>query len=110
MTFNIRIFKKLLGRNCGKACKRKVQVTLNSFVDTAAQGVGASTAANYRTAVRSFIRFNGNRDMALSAITADKVGQYERWLAVNGKCPTAHRRPLPATFSSSHSMPWVCHR
>ena len=104
MTFNIRIFKKLFGRNSGKACKSKVQVTLNGFVDTAAQGVGASTAANYRTAVRSFIRFNGNRDVALSAITADKVGQYERWLTVNCKChntSSCYLRSLRAVYNKA---------
>ena len=53
---------------------------LSEFVYAAARGVSPSTAQNYRTAVRSFIRFNGGRDVPLSSLNADAVRCYERWL------------------------------
>lgn len=59
-------------------------VTLGSFVETAAKGVSTSTVENYRTAVRSFLAFNGGRDIALSGITDDRVRSYEQWLRGRG--------------------------
>lgn len=59
-------------------------VTLNRFVETAAKGVSTSTVNNYHTAVRSFLLFNGENDIALSAITNNKIRLYERWLKGNG--------------------------
>lgn len=53
---------------------------LSEFVYAASRGVSPSTAQNYRTAVRSFIRFNGGRDVPLSSLNADAVRCYERWL------------------------------
>ncbi|WP_373726990.1 phage integrase SAM-like domain-containing protein, partial [Bacteroides heparinolyticus] len=46
-----------------------------------------STADNYRTAVRSFVRFNGGRDVPLSALDAETLRRYERWLREGGVCP-----------------------
>ncbi|MGI6794345.1 phage integrase SAM-like domain-containing protein, partial [Bacteroides sp. KG68] len=60
--------------------KQKITPTLSSFVDTAARGVSSSTAGNYRTAVRSFVRFNSGRDVPLSALDAETLRRYERWL------------------------------
>ncbi|WP_373724876.1 hypothetical protein [Bacteroides heparinolyticus] len=49
--------------------ERKASPTLSGFINTAAQGVSSSTADNYRTAVRSFVRFNGCKDNSLCAIS-----------------------------------------
>ncbi|WP_281644395.1 hypothetical protein, partial [Bacteroides zoogleoformans] len=42
--------------------------TLSGFVHAAAEGVSLSTQENYRTAVRSFIRFSGGTDVPVSAL------------------------------------------
>ena len=67
--------------------KRDTALTFSSFVHTAARGMSSSTADNYRTAVRSFVRFNGGRDVPLSALNADTLRRYERWLRDRGVCP-----------------------
>ncbi|MGI6794231.1 phage integrase SAM-like domain-containing protein, partial [Bacteroides sp. KG68] len=60
--------------------ERNASPTLSGFVDAAARGVSRSTAGNYRTAVRSFVRFNSGRDVPLSALNAETLRRYERWL------------------------------
>ncbi|MGI6793950.1 phage integrase SAM-like domain-containing protein, partial [Bacteroides sp. KG68] len=61
--------------------ERNAAPTLSGFVDAAARGgVSSSTAGNYRTAVRSFVRFNSGRDVPLSALNAETLRRYERWL------------------------------
>ena len=67
--------------------KRKPVPMLSVCAEQATRGVSASTAENYRTAVRSFVRFNGGRDIPLSALDADTVRAYERWLQDRGVCP-----------------------
>lgn len=67
-----------------KPAKSNVPVTLEGFIEIASQGVGESTATNYHTALRSFLLFNGGKDITLSAITADKMKQYEHWLKSRG--------------------------
>lgn len=44
------------------------------------------TIYNYRTAMRSFLRFMQG-DALLCHITATDIGQYERWLRDHGVCP-----------------------
>ena len=80
--------------------------TLSSFVHAAARGVSRSTADNYRTAVRSFVRFNGGRDIPLSALNADTVRAYERWLQDRGVCPntsSCYMRSLRAIHNKAAS-------
>ncbi|WP_373834377.1 hypothetical protein, partial [Bacteroides heparinolyticus] len=43
--------------------ERNAVPTLSGFTGAASRGVSRSTAENYRTAVRSFVRFNGGRDV-----------------------------------------------
>ncbi|WP_373835634.1 hypothetical protein, partial [Bacteroides heparinolyticus] len=43
--------------------ERNASPTLSGFTDAASRGVSRSTAENYRTAVRSFVRFNSGRDV-----------------------------------------------
>ncbi|MGP1623665.1 phage integrase SAM-like domain-containing protein, partial [Bacteroides heparinolyticus] len=59
--------------------ERNAVPTLSCFVRVAAGGLSRSTAENYRTAVRSFVRFNGGRDVPLSALDAETLRRYERW-------------------------------
>ena len=78
--------------------------TLSSFVHAAARGLSRSTADNYRTAVRSFVRFNGGRDIPLSALNADTVRAYERWLQDRGVCPntsSCYMRSLRAIYNKA---------
>lgn len=47
----------------------------------------AGTAANYVCALRSFLRFRNDDDMALDDIDADVMEHYEAWLRLNGCAP-----------------------
>ncbi|VFB13043.1 integrase [Bacteroides heparinolyticus] len=79
---------------------------LSGFVAVAARGVSSSTAGNYRTAVRSFILFNGGRDLPLSSLNADAVRRYERWLHGRGVCPntsSCYLRSLRALYNKAAS-------
>ena len=53
--------------------ERNAVPTLSVFTGAASRGVGRSTAENYRTAVRSFVRFNSGRDVPLSALDAETL-------------------------------------
>ena len=78
--------------------------TLSGFVHVAARGVSRSTADNYRTAVRSFIRFNGGRDVPLSTLDAETLRRYERWLRGQGVCPntsSCYLRSLRAIYNKA---------
>mgnify|MGYP003295214735 FL=1 len=44
-----------------------------------------STARNYLTALRSFLRFHEGQDIPLSGLTASLLADYERWLKANCK-------------------------
>ena len=84
------------------------QVSLSSFLPVASRGMSSSTVANYQTAVRSFIRFGGGRDMPLSGIDCRLVARYERWLRENGVCPntsSCYLRSLRAIYNKA-----VAHR
>ena len=77
---------------------------LSVFTDTAARGMSRSTADNYRTAMRSFVRFNGGRDVPLSALNADTLRRYERWLRERGVCPntsSCYMRSLRALYNKA---------
>uniref|UniRef100_UPI00359F6EAA phage integrase SAM-like domain-containing protein n=2 Tax=Prevotella heparinolytica TaxID=28113 RepID=UPI00359F6EAA len=67
--------------------ERNAVPTLSVFTGAASRGVSRSTAENYRTAVRSFVRFNSGRDVPLSALDAETLRRYERWLREGGVCP-----------------------
>lgn len=84
--------------------ERKASPTLSGFINTAAQGVSSSTADNYRTAVRSFVRFNGCKDVPLSALNAETLRCYERWLRKQGVCPntsSCYIRSLRAIYNKA---------
>ena len=89
-------------RNVSK--ERSTVPTLSGFIHAAARGLSRSTADNYRTAVRSFVRFNGGRDLPLSALDADTVRAYERWLRGQGVCPntsSCYLRSLRAIYNKA---------
>ncbi|MGI6816831.1 phage integrase SAM-like domain-containing protein, partial [Bacteroides sp. KG122] len=67
-------------------------------------GKSRSTAGNYRTAVRSFVRFNSGRDVPLSALSAETLRRYERWLRERGVCPntsSCYMRSLRAVYNKA---------
>ncbi|WP_281644093.1 tyrosine-type recombinase/integrase [Bacteroides zoogleoformans] len=83
---------------------QKISPTLSGFVHAAAEGVSLSTQENYRTAVRSFIRFSGGTDVPVSALDADSVRNYERWLRDRGVCPntsSCYMRSLRAIYNKT---------
>ncbi|TWJ16839.1 integrase-like protein, partial [Bacteroides zoogleoformans] len=83
---------------------QKIGPTLSGFVHAAAEGVSLSTQENYRTAVRSFIRFSGGTDVPVSALDADSVRNYERWLRDRGVCPntsSCYMRSLRAIYNKA---------
>ncbi|MGP1538002.1 phage integrase SAM-like domain-containing protein, partial [Bacteroides heparinolyticus] len=83
---------------------QKISPTLSGFVHAAAEGVSLSTQENYRTAVRSFIRFSGGTDVPVSALDADSVRNYERWLRDRGVCPntsSCYMRSLRAIYNKA---------
>ena len=94
-------------KDAGKVRKaRAAAPTLSSFVRVAARGLSRSTAENYRTAVRSFVRFNGGRDVPLSALDAETLRRYERWLRDRGVCPntsSCYLRSLRAIYNKAAS-------
>ena len=86
--------------------KRKPVPMLSVCAEQAPRGVSRSTAENYRTAVRSFIRFCGNTDVPVSALNADNVRRYERWLQDRGVCPntsSCYMRSLRAIHNKAAS-------
>lgn len=86
--------------------ERNAVPTLSGFTGAASRGVGRSTAENYRTAVRSFVRFNGGRDVPLSALDAETLRRYERWLREGGVCPntsSCYLRSLRAIYNKAAS-------
>ena len=77
---------------------------LSVCAEQATCGVSISTAENYRTAVRSFIRFSGGTDVPVSALDADSVRNYERWLRDRGVCPntsSCYMRSLRAIYNKT---------
>ena len=44
------------------------------------------TEMKYRSAMRSFERFIGNRDLMLWEVTAELIEKYQHWLTDNGAC------------------------
>ena len=87
-----------------KIRKERAAPLLSSFVHAAARGLSRSTADNYRTAVRSFVRFNGGRDVPLSALDAETLRRYERWLRDRGVCPntsSCYLRSLRAIYNKA---------
>ncbi|WP_315087576.1 phage integrase SAM-like domain-containing protein, partial [Bacteroides heparinolyticus] len=92
-------------KDAGKVRKARTAAPLLScFVRVAACGLSRSTADNYRTAVRSFVRFNGGRDVPLSALDAETLRRYERWLRDRGVCPntsSCYLRSLRAIYNKA---------
>ncbi|WP_373721413.1 phage integrase SAM-like domain-containing protein, partial [Bacteroides heparinolyticus] len=86
--------------------ERNAVPTLSGFINVAMKGVSRSTADNYRTAVRSFVRFNSGRDVPLSALDAETLRRYERWLREGGVCPntsSCYLRSLRAIYNKAAS-------
>lgn len=84
--------------------RKSKPTTLSKFLPKASLSVSRSTSENYRTAVRSFIRFNNGKDLALIDITSDTLHQYERWLAQQGICPntsSCYMRSLRAIYNKA---------
>lgn len=87
-----------------KQKRRDTTPTLCEFARTAGKRVSPSTADNYLTAARSFIRFRGGTDVPLSTLKADTVRAYERWLAEQGVCPntsSCYMRSLRALYNKA---------
>ena len=88
-----------------KAGKKRCSAPMLSvFTDAATKVVSRSTADNYRTAVRSFVRFNGGGDVPLSALNAETLRRYERWLRDRGVCPntsSCYMRSLRALYNKA---------
>ena len=95
------------GTKKSRASKERNAVpTLSVFTGAASRGVGRSTAENYRTAVRSFVRFNSGRDVPLSALDAETLRRYERWLREGGVClntSSCYLRSLRAIYNKAAS-------
>ena len=92
--------RPVTGQPAGK--RRSPAPLLSACAEQATQGVSLSTQENYRTAVRSFIRFCGGEDVRLSALDADTVRRYERWLQDRGVCPntsSCYMRSLRAIYN-----------
>lgn len=112
MPFNfISIFRKIkrepkIRQMIGKknVNKKQIQLTLTMFLPMASVCVSTSTSENYKTAVRSFIRFNGGADILLTLINADMMKQYELWLRKSGVCPntsSCYMRSLRAIYNKA---------
>lgn len=105
--FNIfSFFKKshAIGKNGARKQSKWEPASVMNFVDKAGRSVSTSTRENYKTAVRSFVRFNGGKDMALSVMDRDLMRQYERWLHENGVCPntsSCYMRSLRALYNKA---------
>ena len=85
-----------------KRQERRNPITLRTALSKASEGVSLSTAANYRTAVCSFTRFMGGKDIPLQAIDEPTTHAYERWLAHNGVClntSSCYLRSLRALYN-----------
>mgnify|MGYP004445169729 FL=1 len=59
---------------------------MQGVIDGLAAAGKEGTARKYRSAMRSFERFNGGRDLMLYEVDAELVEAYERWLAAAGVC------------------------
>lgn len=84
--------------------KKQIQLTLTMFLPIASVCVSTSTSENYKTAVRSFIRFNNGADILLALINADMMKQYELWLRKRGVCPntsSCYMRSLRAIYNKA---------
>ena len=57
------------------------------FIEAARLERRPSTVDNYRTAVRSFQRFLGGRDIGCGDVTDATIRQYAKWLGDEGVCP-----------------------
>lgn len=83
---------KLKGGLFGVAIKRekkeKIDITFREhaehFIAHSKMRVSDSTLQNYGTALRSFMRFAGKREVTFGMITSNFVATYETWLANHG--------------------------
>ena len=66
--------------------KRKKKSNFCDVIHLVSVDVSKSTAANYRTAVRSFIQFCHYKEIPLSSISSLKIHQYDAWLRDKGVC------------------------
>ena len=73
-----------------KKKKKKPSIGLAKFFDSHVRekqyAYSMSTIANYGTALRSLMRYLGQDDIAVDALTDDTVAGYQRWLLEQGVC------------------------
>ena len=70
------------------------------------QNHGFSTAKNYSTALRSFLKFRKGKDVKLSQINSRLIEDYEKWLKVNHICLntiSCYMRSLRAIYNKAVS-------
>lgn len=87
-----------------KGGKRRVAPTFSTFLPSAVEGLSCSTAENYRTALRSFRRFNKGKDRCMSSVSVATVLEYERWLHDNGvsfNTSSCYLRSLRAIYNKA---------
>lgn len=67
--------------------KDSLEEAANKFIEAARLERRPSTVSNYLSALRSFQRFLGGRDISCHEVTAPLIRQYGKWLGDNGVCP-----------------------
>ncbi len=77
--------KKLQG-NGSSGCETSGWDFVNGEVERLRTDGHYKTASNYLTAARSWTRFLGNGNWSFSGMSAERVEQYQRWLAGRGIC------------------------
>ena len=66
--------------------QRRLEPMLEDIIQSLESSRSKSTVDNYRTALRSFIRFAG-RDITTRRVDARTMEAYQRWLKQRGVCP-----------------------
>lgn len=63
-----------------------------------------STSRNYRTALHSFLRYRGGKDVMFNEFDGDLIDDYNRWLRHNNICPntiSCYMRSLRAIYNKA---------
>lgn len=96
--------KNKKGTNYEKKTEPPKPITFSTILSVASKDVSTSTVDNYHIAIRSFLRFNGGKKIALSGIDCRLVTRYERWLREQGVCPntsSCYLRSLRAIYNKA---------
>lgn len=91
--------------------KRKKRGTANSFILFAEQEIKRleeakrySTSRNYRTAIRSFVRFREDKNSSFADFCSELMVDYETWLKQSGVCLntiSCYMRALSAIYNKA---------